>query len=824
MDDTKWQRLMSTDSSDLTETQKSNLLDGLKRRVTFIKYKRNGRTYSRIYYLVLAEDAIHYRGSTHSKREACKVKDIDQVRPGFTTAVWKRCLDKGKITLNKAHMAFSILYDNNRHSLDLLADSEEIRSQWIQGLEYLIHRYRSHVRSHYEITDRWLWSLFSEADRDHSGQLNRREVRRLLFLLNIELDEFEVNKYFNYANIRATNHEELRNLDKDEFISFYKFISYRPELIKIICQYNGSTLEQMTELLSNYTILSKLSHMNPLEQPPDVSTTRCWKSSTKSPSSGKNQHGKISAKTSSNRSPSTTKTIHKNNYLTVEQFQNFLQTEQHMKGITIEDCSKLMVKFEPSEEGSKYEEIGIDGLRLFLLHDEFCLMNADKAHRIYHDMTRPITDYFIATSHNTYIRDSQVYGDCTPETFIHALRTGCRAVEMDCYDGDDGEPIVYHANTWTNAITLHEILVAIETQAFAVSPYPLFLNMENHCSYEQQGVMARHLKNVFKDRLLTKALKSNFDRLPSPEDLKYKVIVRSRKYPKGKVPADPKSNRSNDETEPNPKSYHPDFSSLIIYAEIVSFTNIDHTISTQKCFHSISFKESKADDFIEASPPEHLDLIKLSNKHLVRVYPGTIRQDSSNINPVSYWTYGVQMAALNYQKNDEAMCLQHGFFIDNGGCGYLLKPSFLLSDNSTFDPKETVYKKAKRIKLHIISGQHLPKENESQNDSDVADPYVEINTYGIECDYTKHRTPSVRNNGLNPIWDYKFHVDIYCPELCLIKFQVRDEDRHGGSSFLGQACYPFTALQLGYRHMKLKAKDGDYTHGTIFVHIKIEDL
>ena len=30
---------------------------------------------------------------------------------------------------------------------------------------------------------------------------------------------------------------------------------------------------------------------------------------------------------------------------------------------------------------------------------------------------------------NSYIRDSQVYGDCTPETYIHALRTGCRAVE-----------------------------------------------------------------------------------------------------------------------------------------------------------------------------------------------------------------------------------------------------------------------------------------------------------------------------------------------------------------------------------------------------------
>ena len=28
-----------------------------------------------------------------------------------------------------------------------------------------------------------------------------------------------------------------------------------------------------------------------------------------------------------------------------------------------------------------------------------------------------------------YLRDNQVYGDSTPETYIHALKTGCRAVE-----------------------------------------------------------------------------------------------------------------------------------------------------------------------------------------------------------------------------------------------------------------------------------------------------------------------------------------------------------------------------------------------------------
>ncbi|CAF3806889.1 unnamed protein product [Adineta steineri] len=815
--------LMTTDSTSLSEIQKTNVIDQLKRRVTFIKYKSNGRTYSRIYYVNLSEDAIHYQGSKRkSKHEACKIKDIGQIRRGFTTAVWKKYIDKRKITRDKAHLAFSILYDNNRHSLDLLADSENICLQWIQGLEYLIERYRSHVRTHHEITDRWLWSLFSQADRDQSGQLNRREVHQLLRLLNIELDEREIDQYFNQSNIRTSNYEELRNLDKDEFLLFYKFVSHRPELLKIICQYNGSTPEQIADTLFKYSILSKMPHTNPLEYPVDIASITCWKMKTKNISP---QPEKPLTMTSDNNSSSwSSNTKDKKNYLTIEQFKNFLQNEEHMKGITIDDCSKLIARFEPSSEGHKYEELGVDGLRLFLLHDEFCLMNPDKSRRVYHDMTRPITDYFIATSHNTYIRDSQVYGNCTPETFIHALRTGCRAVEMDCYDGDNMEPIVYHAKTLTKPITLRAILHAIQTQAFTVSPYPLFLNIENHCSYEQQGVMARLLKNIFKDHLLTEPLMNDSQVLPSPEDLKYKVIIRSRRYPKGKIPADPKSSRSNDETEPNPKNYHPDFAKLIIYAQIVSYTNINHTMSTQKCFHSISFKESKADDLIKAEPPEHLDLIKLTNKHLVRVYPGTIRQNSSNINPVTYWTYGVQMAALNYQANDDSMCLQDGFFSDNGGCGYLLKPPCLLSNNLLFDPKEIVHKRGKRLIIHIISGQHLAKEKNSNDDSDIVDPYIEINTYGIECDYTQQHTPCIRNNGLNPIWDCKFHIDVYCPELCLVKFEVRDDDHYHRSAFVGQACFPFTALQLGYRHIKLKAKDGDYIRGTLFVHIKIENL
>ncbi len=38
-------------------------------------------------------------------------------------------------------------------------------------------------------------------------------------------------------------------------------------------------------------------------------------------------------------------------------------------------------------------------------------------------------------------------------------------------------------------------------EIFVSDSYPLFLNLENHCSYEQQGVMVRILQETFKGKI-----------------------------------------------------------------------------------------------------------------------------------------------------------------------------------------------------------------------------------------------------------------------------------------------------------------------------------
>jgi hypothetical protein len=169
----------------------------------------------------------------------------------------------------------------------------------------------------------------------------------------------------------------------------------------VYLRFNGSTPEQAAGMLSEYIVVNKLPRLSPLEEPSNPAAITFPRSESKKSRaliSGSSKRPKASLKSKQHLTPAA---IDKRNFLTVEQLKEFLQTEQQMKTISIEDCARLIGRFEPSVEGQGFEEIGVDGLRLLLLHDEFCLMNTEKSHRIYQDMTRPITDYFIATSHNT---------------------------------------------------------------------------------------------------------------------------------------------------------------------------------------------------------------------------------------------------------------------------------------------------------------------------------------------------------------------------------------------------------------------------------------
>jgi phosphatidylinositol phospholipase C, delta len=140
--------------------------------------------------------------------------------------------------------------------------------------------------------------------------------------------------------------------------------------------------------------------------------------------------------------------------------------------------------------------------------------------------TRPLNEYFISSSHNTYLRGRQFAGESSTEAYISALRRGCRCIEIDCWNGSEGKPIVTHGHTGTTHVLFADCVSVISRYAFDVSPYPLILSLEVHCDADQQGKMVQIMKEGFGEKLLLEPIHESSRQLPTPEELKYRILVK----------------------------------------------------------------------------------------------------------------------------------------------------------------------------------------------------------------------------------------------------------------------------------------------------------
>ncbi|KAK3407861.1 hypothetical protein EUGRSUZ_J00208 [Eucalyptus grandis] len=543
-----------------------------------------------------------------------------------------------------------------------------------------------------------------------------------------------------------------------------------------------------------------------------------------------------------------------NGTMTVDHLHRFLVEVQKEERATREDAQAIVDSLRELKHLNILHRKGlsIEAFFRYLFGDMNPPLSPD--HGVGHDMDAPLSHYFIYTGHNSYLTGNQISSNCSDVPIIKALERGVRVIELDIWPNSSKDNIdVLHGGTLTTPVELIKCLRSIKEHAFVASEYPVIITLEDHITPELQAKVAEMVTQTYGDMLFcpgSEVLKE----FPSPESLKKHIIISTKppkkyleaqeikekeiKQQKSKASTDEEawgkelpelkggdsvagdSNDSDEEDNNHEEVLHdgdkaqsdvmPGYVRLIaIHAmrrkgELKDYLRVNPDKVTR-----LSLNEQKLEKAVAAHGK---DLIRFTQRNLLRVFPKSTRFDSSNYNPMIGWRYGAQMVALNMQGHGRPLWLMHGMFRANGGCGYVKKPEFLMKsgpDNEVFDPKAKLpVKTTLKVTVYMGEGWYYDFHRTHFDAYSPPDFYARVRIAGVPADTGMKRTKTWEDNW-TPAWNEEFEFPLTVPELALLRIEVHEYDVSEKDDFGGQTCLPVWELRRGIRSVPLHNYEGE---------------
>ncbi|KAK7276398.1 hypothetical protein RIF29_17537 [Crotalaria pallida] len=472
----------------------------------------------------------------------------------------------------------------------------------------------------------------------------------------------------------------------------------------------------------------------------------------------------------------------------------------------------------------------------FLFLDDF---NGPLKSQVHHDMNAPLSHYFIYTGHNSYLTGNQLSSDCSDVPIIKALQRGVRVIELDLWPNSTKDDIdVVHGRTLTTPVSLAQCLKSIKEYAFVKSEYPVIITLEDHLTPDLQAKVAEMTAQILGEMLYYPQTDPMVE-FPTPESLKGRILI-STKQPKEYLECkqfkdkdierelveegssspglttEQKCNGSDpdDQEDSNTLDKKTDQQGTAEYKRLITIHagkpkgHIKDNLTVVGTVKRLSLSEQELEKVSVSHGPE---IVRFTQKNILRVYPKGTRVNSSNYRPHIGWMYGAQMVALNMQGHGKSLWFMQGMFRANGGCGYVKKPKFLLErgpHNETFDPKRTLpVKKTLKVKIYVGNGWSSDFSKTHFDTFSPPDFYTKVCIVGVPADKANKKTKVIPDNWF-PVWNEEFDFPLSVPELALLRIEVREYDKHEKDDFGGQTCLPVSELRPGFRSVPLYDQKG----------------